>query len=398
MSELQIALALIGVLAVIGIVIYNRLQERKFRRQAEAGFSPPGEDVLLDAEPMRQLLSRVEPDFEEPQLNDPIPRGFHGRGNQEPHFGDTEILLEAALSEDTYPNQTVAEGTDEVSAIPSGTGTAEVVAYDDSIEFRVVLKNLDGMAAGKFGDLISRSASFGKSVRWLGLPLGSPTWEDLSFQNEKSYLEVQAVMQLADREGAAGKDKLSALCDLVQEFAQAQGWQMRCDDLAEAAVRAQSLDKFCADVDVQIGLNIVARGTAILPIARIRHEAESVGMRLGASGAYQLLDSRGEVLFMLGNREPRPFSRDNAHEPETKGVTLLFDVPRVPDGLKNFDSMVKLGRKLAHDAGGLLVDDNLRPLTDIGIEKIRAQLAQIYNKMEARGVPAGSRVALRLFS
>ncbi len=44
------------------------------------------------------------------------------------------------------------------------------------------------------------------------------------------------------------------------------------------------------------------------------------------------------------------------------------------------------------------MDDNLRPLTDTGIEKIRTQLMQIYERMEARGVPSGSRRALRLFS
>jgi FtsZ-interacting cell division protein ZipA len=79
-------------------------------------------------------------------------------------------------------------------------------------------------------------------------------------------------------------------------------------------------------------------------------------------------------------------------------VTLQFDVPRVPDGLKVFDGMVAFGRKLANEVGGILVDDNLRPLTDTGIEKIRMQLAQIYERMEARGVPSGSRRALRLFS
>lgn len=398
MSELQIALALIGVLAVIGIVIYNRMQERKFRRQAESGFSPPGEDVLLDAEPMKEMLSRVDPDFHETLIKDPIPRGFHGRADQEPHFGDTEILLEAALSEDNYQSNAAV---DEPLGEPGShvqPDAPDVSPYDESIEYRAVVKNLEGMAAGKFGDFVSRSASLGRTVRWIGLPPGSLSWEALSPQSEKKYLEVQAIMQLADREGAAEKDRFVALCELTQELAHSEGWQVRCDDPAEAAVRAQSLDKFCAEVDVQIGLNIVARGTAILPIARIRHEAESVGMRLGYNGAYQLLDSRGETLFMLGNREPRAFSRENAHEPETKGVTLLFDVPRVPDGLKNFDNMVKLGRKLAHDAGGLLVDDNLRPLTDTGIEKIRAQLAQIYSRMEARGLPAGSRLALRLFS
>jgi len=60
--------------------------------------------------------------------------------------------------------------------------------------------------------------------------------------------------------------------------------------------------------------------------------------------------------------------------------------------------MVAFGRKLANEVGGILVDDNLRPLTDAGIEKIRVQLIQIYERMEARGVPSGSRRALRLFS
>lgn len=400
MNELQIALALIGVLAVIGILIYNRLQERRFRRQTEAGFSRPGRDVLLDDEPDRATPARFDPDlYEEPVINDVGTSMFHGRDGLEPHFGDTEMLMDEVLSE-SY-GQRPAEIADELSESsppPSQPQIPAVAAYDESIEFRAVLKNVEGMPAEKFEGAMARSVTLGKPVRWLALPLGTPVWEELSPQSGKSYLETQTAMQLADRDGAVDKESLSALCSLTRELAQAHDWQVRCDDIADAATRGQSLDKFCADVDVQIGLNIIARGTAILPISRMRREAESAGMRLAENGAYQLLDSRGEVLFMLSNREPHPFSRDNQHEPETKGVTLLFDVPRVPDGLKNFDGMVTLGRKLAHEAGGLLVDDNLRPLTDVGIEKIRAQLAQIYARMEARGVPAGSRVVLRLFS
>jgi FtsZ-interacting cell division protein ZipA len=399
MNELQIALALIGVLAVIGILVYNRLQERKFRRQAEAGFAKPGRDVLMDEERDYARQARPDTSFFEPLIKDEAPSMFHGRGVLEPHFGDTEMLLDAALTEDDYPQPAAtAEEPSGYSAPPSSPQVSAVAPYDESIEFRAVLKNLEGMPAELFEAAVSRSATLGKSVRWLALPLGSPVWEELSPQSGKRYLEVQTAMQLADRDGPAEKQDLAELCSLSQELSQAMGWQVRCDDLAEASARAQSLDKFCADVDVQIGLNIIARGTAVLPIARIRREAEAAGMRLSDNGVYQLLDSRGEVLFMLGNREPHPFSKDNPHDPETKGVTLLFDVPRVPDGLKNFDGMVTLGRKLAHAAGGLLVDDNLRPLTDVGIEKIRTQLAQIYARMEARGVAAGSRLALRLFT
>jgi hypothetical protein len=402
MNELQIALALIGILAVIGVLIYNRLQERKIRRQTEAGFIRSGRDVLLDGDGNRAVSDRPDTRFFEPLVEEDNPGGssmFHGRDGQEPHFGDTEMLLDAALSEEDFSQPVAvadamaAHSSPAVQAQPSA-----LAAYDESIEFRSVLKNVEGMAADAFDEAVAEAAALAKPVRWLALPLGSPSWEELSPQSGKHYLEVQAAMQLADRDGPAGKQDLSAFCSLTQELALTHGWQVRCDDLGEAAQRAASLDKFCADVDVQIGLNIIARGTAMLPIARMRREAEAAGMRLSDGGAYQLLDSRGEVLFMLSNREQQAFSAGNPHEPETKGVTLLFDVPRVPDGVKNFDGMVTLGRKLAHEAGGLLVDDNLRPLTDTGIEKIRAQLAQIYDRMEARGVAAGSRLALRLFS
>ena len=174
--------------------------------------------------------------------------------------------------------------------------------------------------------------------------------------------------------------------------------RVSCDDFVSALERARVLDLFCVDVDVLIGLNVVARGEESLPMNHVRQEADIAGMVLAPDGTYQLQDRRGEILFSLCNHESTPFSPESLDSFSTRGVTLLFDVPRVPDGLKIFDSMVALGRKLAHEVNGLLVDDNLRPLTDTGIERIRQQLAQIYGRMETRGISAGSDLALRLFS
>jgi hypothetical protein len=46
----------------------------------------------------------------------------------------------------------------------------------------------------------------------------------------------------------------------------------------------------------------------------------------------------------------------------------------------------------------MLVDDNRVPLTDNSVRAIQQQLKAIHAKMEARGMPAGSERALRLFS
>jgi FtsZ-interacting cell division protein ZipA len=82
----------------------------------------------------------------------------------------------------------------------------------------------------------------------------------------------------------------------------------------------------------------------------------------------------------------------------TRGVTLLLDVPRVPDGLRVLDRMFEIGARLAQGLEGTLVDDNRVALNTGSIARIRQQVAGIYAKMEARGVSAGSARAQRLFS
>lgn len=54
MTDLQIGLLVIGAAAVAGVIVYNRLQERATRRQAERSFGSQHADVLLDAPPERR--------------------------------------------------------------------------------------------------------------------------------------------------------------------------------------------------------------------------------------------------------------------------------------------------------------------------------------------------------
>ena len=60
--------------------------------------------------------------------------------------------------------------------------------------------------------------------------------------------------------------------------------------------------------------------------------------------------------------------------------------------------LAQFGQQVANALGGKLVDDNIRPLSPAGIEKIQTQLVHIYQKMEAHEIPAGGRRALRLFN
>jgi hypothetical protein len=54
MTDLQIGLLVIGAAAVAGVLVYNRVQERATRREAERAFGSQHADVLLDAPPERR--------------------------------------------------------------------------------------------------------------------------------------------------------------------------------------------------------------------------------------------------------------------------------------------------------------------------------------------------------
>jgi FtsZ-interacting cell division protein ZipA len=161
--------------------------------------------------------------------------------------------------------------------------------------------------------------------------------------------------------------------------------------------RAQELDTLCADVDVQIGLNLISRGGAV-PGTRIRALAEAQGLVLERDGRFHRRDETGFELFTLCNMEPAAFYAEGMKELATKGLTLLFDVARVPGGIVAFDRFVEFTRALADALSAAIVDDNRQPLDDAALGKIRAQLQALYASMENQRIPAGSPLALRLFS
>lgn len=394
MSDLQIGLLIVGVTVVAAVLVFNWIQERRFRKQANAAFQVPVADALMQgAAAPREMRERVEPSLHAP--------AFDTEGETDGAAAHVHIAIERpgpeAPPEDAAPPARPAPAPSVEGRPASPPPAAPPVPYDELIEYRVRI-GCDDVTANVFADAYNQTRTLGKAVRWLGLPVGATAWEDVQPWRDARYQQVAVAVQLADRNGAVQEEQLVALCDLLQATAQAHGLRLACDDMVDALERAQAVDRFCVDVDVLIGLNVVARGEGAVNLTRIVREAESSGMVLGGDGVFQLLDSRGEPLYALCNHDAEPFAAEAVEGQTSQGVTLQFDVPRVPDGLKVFDGMVAFGRKLANETGGILVDDNLRPLTDTGIEKIRSQLVHIYERMEARGVPSGSRRSLRLFS
>lgn len=380
MSDLQLSLMGIGVLVIASVAVYNWVQERKFRKMAQERFQAPREDVLMERDPVtvsRVRLDevRVEPERIEPRLETRIEPSFEAP----PVAEATATAPEPLLAREPAPR-------DEVPA-----------PIDAAIDFVVRLDLSEPMTAN-----VVRAALAGtrgeKTTHWQGHQVGDG-WSDVMAAPDRTvFAAVIGGLQLADRGGALNAVQLSAFTGEVQQAADTLVAVTQLADRQSSLDAAEKLDGFCADVDILVGVNIVALEQNVFAGTKIRALAEAAGLKLNAEGAFEQLDDKGRVLYVLTNQESAPFRADDMKLLNTHGLTLLFEVPRVANGLRVFEQMVAFAHQLADSLKGLMVDDNLRPLSAEGIAKIKQQLSLVYGKMDKSGIPAGSARALRLFS
>jgi FtsZ-interacting cell division protein ZipA len=192
--------------------------------------------------------------------------------------------------------------------------------------------------------------------------------------------------------------QLATMRDLVQSFAQRTAADCECPEISTAAHAAAELDRFCAQVDISVGCNVVAKTGAGLLGTKVRGLLESAGYGLDADGKFWLRAEDGSILLCAADSQGKPLTAERLRTESLAGLTLSMDVPNVPANARVFDRMFETARHLAQALDAVVVDDNQVPLTDAGLKVIRQQLRAVQAAMEAHGIAAGSEVAARLFS
>ena len=442
MSDLQLSLLAIGAVVIAAIYAFNWLQERKYRRIAEAHFKSRHNDVLIDEnvaetnsglhiETIVQMEEpwRVEPRLEpeiltEVSLSEPRVRTASVEAKVEPVMAaEPEIEVEAepeALSEpepeaeplplhepapwhEPEPVPTpepvqIHVAPEPVYVPPLHKEEIKSTPVDDAICYVATLHAGETIITEDLVMLMQQFSMLGKRVYWAGLRHNIGVWEEINASHPAEYEKIQIGLQLADRNGHITEDKLERFCDIVQQIAADLKAIMDCPDKPAALQQAIELDSFCAEVDVLIGLNVLSHNGETLPATKIRALAEAAGMKLQADGTFHYINDDGVSHYSLANHDSIPFAAESIKHMTTHGVTLLYDVPRAPGGVRTFEQMVALSKQIANAVNGVLVDDNRNALNEKSIATIKQQLATIYTKMDARHIRAGSPRALNLFS
>ncbi len=431
-TSLQIILAVVGVLFVAAVIAYNLWQERKYRQEASRLFSTKREDILLgesvstenhdgyaiptraeydDAAGWRldqgEASAPMQPPAAEPTPQAQVPP-LTERPAEPPK--DLDLRVEGPLREPEDDGLVVPTHAETVpiaapkptppapavtSPVPEPAGFHAESGLDEAIEY-VARVRFAQPAVTSCVSLIEGLRRIGKPIRAMGKRPGE-SWEPLGGHPSHALEGLEIGIQLADRNGAITAAQIERFCKLLYDFAAAEGGAVSCPDKHTAMQQARDLDLFCMEVDVLIGLTVASREGRPLRGEDIHRLATEAGLVLERDGAYYLLDEDGRALFSMANQEENPF-REGGEGFTTSGVTLLFDVPRVRDGLAVFDRMTSLGLHLAEVMRAQLVDDNGRVVTRDNLQKDRKRLADYYARMAQRGIEAGSDRALRLFS
>jgi FtsZ-interacting cell division protein ZipA len=359
MSDLQTALIAIGACVVAGVLAFNWWQERQFRRRAELAFDHEHDDVLMPAKsPGAEAApdARIEPRLDGATLPEPAPRA-------------APLRPSAALPIDP------------------------VIDYVVEIELAE-----PAPVAELHPQLNALAANWGKPVLAAGYDAAAGGWQAGGTGN-KDYAQLRFAVQMANRAGCIEQEKLTTFRAAVEKWAEVQAAiAVKSLDAGLAHAMAVQLDRFCADVDIAVGVNVVTRNGGPFSGTKIRALAQAAGMKLESDGVFYLRNDAGQPVYTLDNHEPMPFMPEQITTLTTSGVTFLLDVPRVAEGLAAFEAMLATARSFASTLDGTLVDDNKVPLSDEAIEKIRRQLTGILAKMEAGQIAAGGARALRLFS
>ena len=342
LSELQLSLAVIGLLILIVVAIFNVKFARARRKARDGAYS----------------------------IGDQLPREPSFGGFAEP---DSETRVE--------PGFASFQASVEKFSIDPRIDCVITLRFDEAISGTEILEEINA-----WSELEATS-----SAQWIceGLNAdidGSEDWQQL--RADASYSELQLAIQLASRRGPIGVLELSDFCSRAQALADTLGSQIDMPSVNTMLESAKDLDAMAAESDIQLSINILfdekMTWSALQALMLQR------GFKLARNGRqFEFFGSNQQLLFNSADLDPHV---------SVAQLTLLLEVPLVDHEQRPFERMLGEGIEIAQSAQGRLVDDNGINLTEAAVISIRQHLDMLYANLDKSGVAAGSSTARRLFS
>ena len=444
MSDLQVALIILGGFIIAAVVIYNWVQERKLRNEVTGDFIVPQKDVLADDFHLDADAYMIDKELAE--VTEKAKHFEHSAPAKPANEPATSVLEDAvvgemvpAIAQNTLPQYTQSQESELQDTAPQQTTEMEYLAYPTQKEIETELQepqlqhadepepivhaalyeqtrrsqvNLPetthaqiDLSAILYLSKITSSKELSlliTSIAGTSLPMtmhgldSQDKWHLMTDSVDTAFKQVACSLQLADRGGVVAKNLLNKFQFAVEDAGLELNAHVEWQGNGDAIQRAIELDQFCMEVDQLISVH-VAQNEAPIHGTKFKGMAEAVGMTLKDDGKFHFYANE-TLLFIATNVNNVPFTSESLRSDVLKGITFQIEIPKVGNCEQVFNQMIVIAQKMASSLSASLVDDNQRQLSDIQIEKIRQQLKVIHATMVARGIMPGSAASLRLFS
>ena len=423
MSDLQLALIILGAFIIGGVLVYNWLQEKKLRREVTGDFIVPQKDVLTDDfhintdayiidKEMAEVTQKSK-HFEQHTIPNEMRIADDEAADMQANQAEEAKKVKPAQSYvESQILESQAESTDVAPAVEPGfiepiikaalhekIQAAQVNLPESAhpqIDLTAILyanKNIHSQDLNALKESLTH-ISLPSTLHGLDVHDKWHVVDDTTVG--EAFKQVACSLQLADRGGPVAKNLLNKFQFAVEDTGLALNTHVEWQGSGDAMQRAIELDQFCIEVDQMISVHI-AQADAPIHGTKFKGLAEVNGMVLKDDGKFYFY-ANDAVLYTAIDTNNIPFTAEGLRSNVLKSITLQIEIPKVNNCEQVFNQMIVMAQKMASSLGANLVDDNQKPLGDLQIEKIRQQLKVIHATMVARGVMPGSPSSMRLFN
>lgn len=369
MDTLQIVLIVAVAAVVAAIIAFNKWQESRHRHRARRAFPDNRRDPLFERGDDSEVPSVPPPGQADGQANgkQAVPPG----GLQ-----DQQVYHRASAQRARPP-------------LPD--------RLDPRIDCCIRIESVEPIEVPRFW--AAQTEIFDgipQILRWYAFDDRENQWRRINGSVVGAHHWFLAALQLVDRSGMVSEADFLRYVRGIQQIAdQFRSVPAGIPSRAEIMGNAKALDRFCAEVDVQIAINLISAE----PMAgnQIFSLAEDEGLRLEGDGFFHARASDSRTLYILSNGEETLFTRKALPELQTRRLSLVLDLPRVIDAASEFEEMMRFAVHLAKKLGAEVVDDNGRPFGTESVEVIRTRIRHYQIRMSEEGIPPGGSLARRLF-
>lgn len=446
MSNLQISLAVLGVVLLALIVAYNSWTARRNApkraepeeestdpQRLEPGMNTVGhgadltkyqhEPVLGDfgkaipgTEPLQmpesagrfaeadaelaRLVAREA--HEEAQRQEALAAAQHkaetteaAHAVEEVNAQGTDAAIAAVTEQAVEPVLTDAPLAASIPPAPSVERRGHLDALIDAIAPITVAQIVPGEVALQAQPSTRRAGN--KPFAIEGMNQESKQWEPL--QTGQRYLGFQAGVQLANRTGALNEIEFSEFVTKVQRFADALGAMADVPNMLNEVSRARELDQFASEHDAQLSFMLRAR-QASWSAGYVQQNAQRLGFVITPMPGRMVLASpiQGLPPVLVLNYDPQAAMGDDLDQSVVREFLLSLDVAQVPRGQQPFAHLRQVAEQLCQTMDGVLCDQNGYLLPVSALDPIQHDLELLYDKLDSAELSAGSLLARRLFS